>query len=149
MLLPPLLRAHVFMQTEAPPALWEPATEDSLFLPLLGEMIAAALRPGSPLSALTLAAANVVVEHDTTEAGPGTTPAPGEYVAVSVTGPGAWTRDWRWLPARAAPPEIPFAPARLVDAHAHFAYGRALAADASITVFFARVGPDSGPPLTP
>jgi hypothetical protein len=149
MLLPPLLRAHAFMRTEAPPGLWEPATVDTLFLPLLGEMIPAALRPGSPLSALTLAAGNVVVEHDTTGADPGATPAPGDYVAVSVTGPGAWTRDWRWLPARAAPLEIPFSPARPADAHARFAYGRALAKDSSITVFFARTVVDSGPPLRP
>ena len=142
MLLPPLLRAHGFMQTEAPPGLWEAATEDYDFISLLGEMIAAALRPGSPLSTLTLAAANVVVPSDLgAKDGPPSSPAPGDYVAVTVTGPGAWSTDWRWLPAQGTQPgEIPVPPARLVAAKARFAYGRALGATSSVTVFLARHG---------
>jgi hypothetical protein len=135
MRLQPILRAHGFMRTEAPPQLWEAATADVLFLPLLGEMIAAALRPGSPLSALTLSTANVVV---TPEAAVGMTPASGEYVAVSVLGPGAWTGDWRWLPAGPTPAGLPFPAGRLTEARAHFAYGRALAAGSSVTVFLGR-----------
>jgi hypothetical protein len=148
MLLQPLLRAHAFMRTEAPPELWEPATEDTLFLPLRSEMIAAALRPGSPLSALTLAAANVVVP-EATGATPDSSPTPGEYVAVSVTGPGAWTRDWRWLPTRPAPSAMPSSPTPLLDARVQFAYGRSLAAESSITIFLARITPESGPLLGP
>lgn len=76
MRLEPLLRAHGFMKVEQPPELWEPATEDTRFVPLLGEMIAAGLTGGAELDALTLNASNVVVEA----------PRPGEDAAA------------RWLP---------------------------------------------------
>jgi len=41
-----LLRAHGFMKVEQPPQLWEAATDDTEFIPLLGEMIAASLSRG-------------------------------------------------------------------------------------------------------
>ena len=148
MLLPPLLRAHGFMRTEAPPAIWEARTEDTDFVPLLGEMIAAALRTGYPLSTLTLAAANVVIPVDlAAEDGLVSVPPAGDYVAVTVAGPGSWSTDWRWLPAHNARPEdIPLPLSRLVAAKVHFAYGRALGATSSVTVFLARQGPV---PLSP
>ena len=143
MLLPPLLRAHAYMRTESPQDIWEPDTEDVDFIPLLGEMITAALRPGSPLAALTLAAANVVVpvDHDP-EAH--SVPPPGEYVAVSVSGPGPWCTDWRWLPDRSSSAPVPIPLERLVVAGIRFAYGRALGASSSMTVFLARRPPDTG-----
>jgi len=146
MLLPPLLRAHGFMRTEAPPEPWEAATEDVDFLPLLGEMIVAALRPGNQLSALTLAAANVVVPPEVARDGHPASPAAGDYVAVSVAGPGPWSADWSWLPSGGPPhAEIPFPPERLVAARVRYAYGRALGTSSSITVFLARLDPASVP----
>ena len=49
-----LLRAHGFMKVERPPEIWEADTEDTRFVPLLGEMIAAALAGGGELAELTL-----------------------------------------------------------------------------------------------
>jgi hypothetical protein len=127
------------MRTEAPPAIWEADTEDTDFLSLLGEMIVAALRPGNDLSVLTLSAANVVVTTEPTPETAGSSPAGGEYVAVSVTGPGAWSTDWSWIPDRGNPPAgIPFPSERLLPAKVRYAYGRALPSDSSVTVFLAR-----------
>lgn len=140
MLLPPLLRAHGYMRTEFPQAMWEAETEDIDFAPLLGEMIEAALRPGTPLSSLTLAAANVVVPPDLTEE-VGVTPDPpvGEYVAVTVSGPGAWSTDWRWTPdTDTTSGKGSLSTPRLIAAGVRFAYGRALGAGSSMTVFLAR-----------
>lgn len=130
------------MRTEAPPEVWEAATEDVDFIPLLGEMIAAALGPGSPLSALTLSASNVTVTTDPhAPDDPSLAPPAGSYVAVTVAGPGAWSPDWSWLPrAGAAPSGLPVPPERLVAAQVRYAYGRAFAAESSVTVFLARAG---------
>ena len=50
------------MNVEQPPELWEADTEDSQFLPLLLETIAAALAGGrAPLEDLALNASNIVV----------------------------------------------------------------------------------------
>ena len=57
-----LLRAHAYIKVERPPEIWEAETEDVRFVPLLGEMIAAALSGGAELGQLTLNASNVVVE---------------------------------------------------------------------------------------
>jgi hypothetical protein len=143
MLLPPLLRAHGYMRTEAPPGVWEADTEDVAFVPLLGEIIAAALRPGTPLADLTLAASNVVVTEEPAgaEASP-TSPSPGEYVAITVSGAGAWSPDWTWVPDGGSHlPGIPFPVARLGAADARFAYGRQLPAGSSVTIFLARLLP--------
>lgn len=130
------------MQTQAPPELWEAATEDVDFLPLLGEMIVAALRPGNELSALTLAAANVVVPPYAAEEGHDASPRPGDYVAVSLSGPGPWSADWSWPPASGIlPAAIPVPPERLIAARVRYAYGRALGASSSVTVFLDRQGP--------
>jgi hypothetical protein len=46
-----LLNAHAFLQVERPPTLWENACSLDAFVPLLGELIAAALvRNGGRLS---------------------------------------------------------------------------------------------------
>jgi hypothetical protein len=134
------------MRTEAPPHLWEAETEETDFLPLLGELIAAALRPGTTLSDLTLSAANVVVTPDPD---PGTSsPAAGDYVAITLSGPGAWGTDWRWRPRNEVTPPavpVPVAANRLIAAKARYAYGRALGDASSVTVFLARLGPVSLP----
>jgi hypothetical protein len=139
MLLPPLLRAHGYMRTESPPVIWEAETEDLDFAPLLGEMIEAALRPGTRLSSLTLAAANVVVPPETQEIGVLSDPPVGEYVAVTVSGPGEWSADWRWTPRTdATSGKSPLSTPRLLAAGVRFAYGRALGTGSSMTVFLVR-----------
>jgi hypothetical protein len=126
-----LLRAHGFMKVERPPQLWAADTEDTRFVPLLGEMLAASLARGGVLEQLTLNASNVVVEED---AG---IPA-GEYVAISVKGEVKWDADATWRPA--APWRVPHLAdltSRLEPAGVRFAYIRKLPLG-SITVFLPR-----------
>jgi hypothetical protein len=140
MLLGPILRAHGYMQVEHPPALWEADTEDARFLPLLGEIIAAALGSGTPLGTLTLAASNVVVEQPEDSDDP-MIPQPAEYVAVTVRGPCDLGPDDTWHPA--VPSQhglLARLHARLEAAGARFAYVRRTPPEGSITVFFRRVG---------
>lgn len=127
------------MRAEAPPNLWEAATEDTVFLPLLGELIAAALRPGSSLAELTLAANNIVGPPDpAVEVGhPG--PPSGEHVAITIRGPGVWTSDWTWHPDAPFPDRLPVPGHRLAASRASFAYGRRLATECSVTVFLPRL----------
>ena len=138
MLLPPLLRAHGYMQTQAPPEVWEADTEDVHFIPLLGEMIAAALQSGHPLADLLLKADNVVVPPEAAGDAEHAGPAAGEYVAVTVAGPGQWCADWTWLPDMPAPAKLRIPAERLPVARVRYAYGRFLGSSSSITVFLAR-----------
>jgi hypothetical protein len=78
-----IVRAHEFMRIERPPFLWEPDTQDEVFIRLLGEMIAFALQRSPDVSTLTLNVANVVV--DSHAAGEGM-PA-GEYLAINGARP--------------------------------------------------------------
>ena len=64
MRLEPILRAHAYMNVEQPPELWEADTEDSRFLPLLGETIAAALANGALLEELTRATSRSPLKSD-------------------------------------------------------------------------------------
>jgi hypothetical protein len=135
-----ILRAHGYMKVERPPALWEADTEDTRFLPLLGEIIAAALGGGTPLGELTLAASNVVVEQPEDSDEP-MIPQPAEYVAITVRGPCDLGQDDTWHPA--APCQrglLSRLHARLEVAGARFAYVRRTPPEGSITVFFFRLG---------
>jgi hypothetical protein len=115
-----LLRAHAYMQVERPPELWEADTDDTGLIPLLGEMIAGLLSPETlDLSAMTLNASNIVVDHDD---GP---PPRGEYVALTVSGP-------------RKPPALTGLSERLVAARVRHAYIRDLGTHGSITVFLSR-----------
>ena len=102
-----LLRAHGFMKVERPPEIWAAATEDVAFIPLLGEMIAAALAGGLArglaLADLTLNVSNVVVERspDEQDADPPWV-APGEYVAITVSGATDLGPDSVWRAGHAA-----------------------------------------------
>lgn len=58
MQLAPLLRAHAHVRIEQPPVLWEAEAQDVALARLLGEMIAAALARGTPLSEVVLNVAN-------------------------------------------------------------------------------------------
>jgi hypothetical protein len=120
-----ILVAHGFMQVERPPELWGADTDDERFLFMLGEMIVVGLGRGNELADLTLAVSNVLVEP---EDDPDEEPwlEPGEYVSVTVKGPGAWADDvWhpgegptRGLLTNVAP--------RADDAGAVYAYARDL-----------------------
>jgi hypothetical protein len=135
-----LLRAHSYMKIERPPRVWDADTEDVRFVPLLGEMIAAALGAGTPLAELTLSAANVVVEPFTDgEGATAGSPEPAEYVALTVRGVADFGPDATWKPS-APPPTGLLARLheRLETAGARFAYVRRLPPEASFTVFLAR-----------
>jgi hypothetical protein len=148
-----LLRAHGFMKVERPPEMWAADTEDTRFVPLLGEMIGAALSHGVALADLTLNVSNVVVdasgdEDDTVD------PTPGEYVAVTVVGAvdlgpdGSWVpASSSWVPALAGTsqsrsPLLARLHDRLVTAGVVYAYVRWLPPQGSITVFLPRLGRD-------
>ena len=89
-----IVRAHEFMHIERPHVLWEADTQDEVFIRLLGEMIAFALQRSPNVSTLTLNVANVVVDpHAAREGMPA-----GEYLAVTVRGPGSDTPELVWGP---------------------------------------------------
>lgn len=140
MRLGPILRAHGYMKVERPRALWEADTDDSRFLPLLGEIIAAALGSGTPLGELTLSASNVVVEPPE-DGDDSMIPQPAEYVAVTVRGPCDLGPDDTWHPAAPCQRGLLFRlHARLEAAGAGFAYVRRAPPDGSVTVYFFCVG---------
>src|SRR5215813_13829642 len=89
-----IVRAHEFMHVERPPVLWEADTQDEVFIRLLGEMISFTLQRNLDVSALTLNVANVVVDSHAAREG---MPA-GDYLAVTVRGPGSGTPELVWKP---------------------------------------------------
>jgi hypothetical protein len=138
------LRAHAYLKVEQPPELWEADTEDMRFLPLLGEIIAAALAAGAALEELTLNASNVAV-NPPDDGEEEQIPEPAEYVAVTVRGPTDLGPDDRWH--RSAPPRFGLLRRlehRLADAGATFAYVRTIPPESSFTVFFSRIAPPAG-----
>lgn len=146
MRLEPILRAHAYMKVEQPPELWEADTEDTRFLPLLGDIIAAALSTGTALGELTLNASNIVV--DPPEDGEDSqVPEPAEYVAITVRGPTDFGPDDKWH--RSVPPRLGLLcrlQHRLEAAGARFAYVRRIPPEGSFTVFFSRVAPPTRSP---
>jgi len=130
------LRAHEFMTVERPPELWEADTEEVPFLSLLGETIAGLLGGDLQVTDLVLNASNVSV--DPLAAGEGLPS--GEYVALTVRGPGSWRAESVWTPD-APPSEGLFARlnTRAVEAGAAYAYTRNLGEDRSATFFLRRV----------
>jgi hypothetical protein len=133
-----LLRAHSYMNVQRPPEIWEADTEDVGFVPLLGEMIAAALSSGAELNQLTLNAANVVMplSGEDEEA----IVRPGDYVAVTVSGPGDLGRDASWTPSRGAAAGLLLRlDAALRTAGSAYAYVRSVPPTGSVTVFLQRL----------
>ena len=136
-----LLRAHGFMNVERPPELWEIESQDERFLPMLGEMIAIGLGVGNDLSDLTLAVSNVVVSPDDDQDEEPSID-PGDYVAVTVKGPGDWGDDV-WHPGEGPTKGllVNVAP-RADDAGATLAYARDLGTEGgAVTVFLPRSDP--------
>lgn len=131
-----LLRAHAFMKVDRPPEIWEADTEDVRFVPLLGEMIAAALSRGAELSALTLNVSNVVVEPaENPEPVERLGPSPGQYLAMTVSRCADLGPDCVWHPRG---PRISGLLDRLVDrlvtAGVRYAYVRQVPPIGSVTV---------------
>jgi hypothetical protein len=142
-----LLRAHEFMKIERPPELWEADTEDVRLIPLLGEMIASGLAVGASLGELTLGASNVVVstfEDDDAGAQSIQVPNPGEYVALTVSGPTDFGADGAWYPGTGSSQRLlARLTGRLDVAGVRFAYIRQLPSSGSFTVFLRRKVPAS------
>lgn len=131
-----LLNAHAFMRVERPSQLWEVDVDDEPFIRMLGELIVVGLLHHDVLAELTLNASNVTVGDE----GPVGVDA-GDYVAISIRGPGAWEPDARWTPASTEPFWSPDLDAAVRAASASFAYRRWLGDDeGSITVFVPRSG---------
>jgi hypothetical protein len=122
------------MRVERPHLLWEVDVDDEPFIRMLGEMIVVGLLHHDVLAELTLNASNVTVGDD----GPAFV-APGDYVAITVAGPGNWEPDVSWTPASAEPFWSGDLDAAVRAASAAFAYRRRLGDDeGSITVFIPR-----------
>jgi len=147
MRLGPLLNAHSFMKVERPPALWEAATEDTRFVPLLGEIIAAGLSGGAALEALTLNASNVVIEpprsdeHENEHEHEYSLPLapPGEYVAVTISGETTFGDDSSWrTPGPASSGLLKRLQAPLITAGVVYAYTRHMPPRGSVTVLLRR-----------
>jgi hypothetical protein len=129
-----LLNAHAFMRVERPPSLWEVDVDDEPFIRMLGEMIVVGLLHHDVLAELTLNVSNVTVDND----GPNGVGA-GDYVAISVSGPGEWEPDATWTPASTDPFWSSDLDTAIRAASVSFAYRRRLADDeGSITVFIPR-----------
>jgi hypothetical protein len=133
-----LLNAHAFMVVERPPQLWEVDVDDESFIRMLGEMIVVGLLHHDVLAGLTLNVSNVTVGDDGPEG-----VATGDYVAVTIEGPGDWEPDVSWTPESTTPFWSPDLEAAIRNASATFAYRRRLTADeGSITVFIPRWRPE-------
>src|ERR687891_293784 len=107
------------MQVERPPLLWEVDVLDEPFIRMLGELIVVGLLHHDVLGELTLNASNVSVEGEP----PGGVAA-GDYVAITIAGPGEWERDASWTPAASEPFLSADADAAMRGASASFAYLR-------------------------
>ena len=129
-----LLNAHAFMRVERPPVLWEVDVDDGPYIRMLGEMIVVGLLHHDVLGELTLNASDVTVQDDGPEG-----VAAGDYVALTVRGPGAWEPDSSWTPASTETFWSADLDAALRAASAAYAYRRRLGPDeGSITVFTPR-----------
>jgi hypothetical protein len=137
-----ILTAHGSMRTERPPLMWEADTDDERFIPLLGEMIVVGLNAGNELAQLTLAVSNVTVEEDDDDEPETPWVEPGDYVAVTVKGPGRWSDDvWRSGDGPTLGMLVNVAP-RADDAGAVYAYTRDLDGEGAVTVFLRRLAPE-------
>jgi hypothetical protein len=110
------------------------------FIRMLGEMIVVGLLHHDVLADLTLNASNVTVGDD----GPDGV-APGDYVAMTVRGPGAWEVDRSWTPTSTEPHWSADLDAAVRAASASFGYLRSSGQEeGSITVFIPRSLPAEG-----
>jgi hypothetical protein len=135
-----LVRAHGFMRTEAPPAIWEADTQDEPFLKMLGEMIVIGLGRGNDLAELVLNVSNVTIEPDE-DPEDRVWAEPGDYVAITVRGAGTWEDDvWRAGQGPTKGLLVHVGPAA-DDAGAVVAYTRNLRGEGSVTALVPRLAP--------
>jgi hypothetical protein len=131
------LNAHAFMRVERPPLLWDVDVLDEPFIRMLGELIVVGLLHHDVLGELTLNASNVAVEGE-----PPDGVAAGDYVAITIQGPGEWKPDVAWTPASTEVLWSPDLDAAVRGASASFAYVRRLGDhEGSITVWIPRSHP--------
>jgi hypothetical protein len=136
-----LLNAHAFMRVERPPLLWQVDVLDEPFIRMLGELIVVGLLHHDVLAELTLNASNVSVEGEPPEGVPA-----GDYIAITILGPGDWRADAVWTPAATEPLWSADLDAALRAASASFAYVRRLGDDeGSITVWIPRSRREDAP----
>lgn len=138
MQLEPILRALAPMKIVRPPLLWEADTEHVSLLALLREITAAAVSTGVPLERVTLQASNTVFEDPGDEEEP-IIPDPGEYVAVTVSGPGRLGPDETWHPEARGLGHLSRLHDLLEAAGVRFAYVRSIPPDASVTILLPRL----------
>ena len=131
------LRAHGFLRVERPPLLWAADADAGPFGRLLDGVLALGRRRGNEPDNLTVNLANVTVGRTAA----GAHLPVGEYVAVTVRGPGGWGPDARWWPGAApAGGLLAELAGALGAAGARFAYARDLSREGSVTVYFGRLG---------
>jgi hypothetical protein len=131
------LREGGFLQVERPPLLWEADTGWGPFVRLLDELLVLGLQRGSQPADLTLSVANVTVGRSAA----GENLPAGDYVAVTVRGPGAWGPDARWWPGAASAGGLLAAlVGPLRAARGRYAYARDLGREGGVTVCFGRPG---------
>jgi hypothetical protein len=129
-----LLNAHAFMRVERAPLLWTVDVLDEPFIRMLGELIVVGLLHHDVLAELTLNASNVSVEGEPREGVPA-----GDYVAITIAGPGDWGADVAWTPASREVFWGADLDAAVRAASVSFAYVRQLPdAEGSITVWIPR-----------
>lgn len=128
-----LLNAHAFMRVERPPELWTVDVLDEPFIRMLGEMVVVGLLHHDVLGELTLNASNVTIESE-----PPQGVAPGDYVAITIAGPGEWEADVSWTPASTETFWSDDLDAAVRGASVSFAYVRRLENGGSITVWIPR-----------
>ena len=135
-----LLTAHAFMRVERPPELWQVEVDDEPFIRMLGELIVVGLLHHDVLAELTLNASNVTIGDD----GPNGV-APGDYVAVTIHGPGVWEGDMTWTPASTEPLWSADLDAAVRASSVSFGYLRSSGREeGSIVVFIPRSLPSTG-----
>lgn len=133
----PLLNAHAFLRVQRPPVLWEADVADEPLIRTLGEMIAAALVRGTELGDVALDASNVTVEPDPDPEARG--PAPGDYVALTVSGGGDWSPEVAWTPTGQSTTLVnPDLDAAARAAGIPWAYTRSGPDGGSVTIFLPR-----------
>jgi hypothetical protein len=132
------LLAHGFLEVELPPELWEADTEEEPFVRMLGELLVIGLGRGVELEDLVLSASNVTAEPEPDEE---ERPwlEPGDYVAVTVRGPGDWGAEDLWRSGEGPTRGVLVNAGPAADAAgAVLAYTRNLGAEGSVTVLFPR-----------
>ena len=132
-----LIRAHPYINIERPPEVWQPDSDDALFIRFFGELLAAILaRNGGKLANVTVGISNVVVEPTT--AGP---IPQGEFVAITGFLAGDALREVARVPDGATLPPVVSRDleSAAAAAGAAWVYTRALTDQRnSVTVLFSR-----------